>query len=96
MKTILTLSALCTLFASPAHAMLSPYWDTVKQFSAVLESDLSKHLGGKITAVKDLGNRQFELSSAGCKVRVSLEAHIPQMPGATSYSVKSVDSVRCN
>ena len=96
MKSILTALTLILVGAS-ALAALPPYWDSVRQFDAVMNSALSDKMHGSLVGIENLGNLKFRVHSAFCTAEVTLAARVPRPPmvGATAYSLKSIDQMTC-
>ena len=95
MKNIIVSIAFLAISGS-ANAALSPYWDSVKQIEVVMNSpELSGKLIGTITVIKNLGDLKYEVNTELCTAQVVLEAHVPNHPGPTTYSLKSVENVDC-
>jgi hypothetical protein len=94
-KQILLYSVLLTSITSTAMAALPVYWDSVRRIEAAMNSKVSAELQGPITSVKSLGDLRYELSTDFCAATITLEAHVPNNPGATSYSLKSIDKLVC-
>lgn len=93
MKTALLV--LATLSSTPALAALPPYWDSVRKITAVMNSDVSKKVAGSINSIQQVGDLTYVIGTRFCQATVTLEAHHPGRPGATSYTLKSIDKVHC-
>lgn len=85
------------LFAQSSLAALPPYWNKVRQYQTVLDSqELKVKLNTLIESIRDLGDLRFEVNSGACVVTVTLEAEPTERPGPTNYSVQTVSEPNCD
>jgi hypothetical protein len=95
MKFALLIAGLAV--STNALASLPPYYDSVRRIEAVLSAEeLPKKFGmGPVESILALDGLAYRVTSGSCEIQVQLEAHAPNHPAPTTYTVKSVDSSRC-
>ena len=83
-------------FATNSFAATNAYWNSARQISTVVESkELSEKLLGNLTDVRKTDDLTFDVYTEKCVTHVKLDAHIPDQPGPTDYTINTIGNVYC-
>src|SRR6185437_10692416 len=95
MKKLLAIGIL--IVSANCFAALSPYYDSVEKIETILQSyPLSNVTAGPITSIRQIDFLNYEVAAGSCSAQVTLQAHPPDMPGKTTYSVQTVSKPDCH
>lgn len=96
--TVIAAGLVLGLGSTASQAALAPQYDRVKQFEAVLGSEVVEALGERpIDRIIRRKNGSFAVWSGECFVSVTLNAVPPEegVMGPTSYEVAEVSRIAC-
>ena len=95
-RHLFVVPAVLAAVTASSVAALPPYWDSVRQIQAILDSEeRGARVHGAITSIRSLRDLTFQVETRSCQATVVLEAIPPDGPGATSYVVETVMDVVC-
>lgn len=95
MKSMIAI--LLVTLSLPAFSAKSPLWTSVDELKVVLGASANEMLAkteffGAIDSVEKVEDLTYRLSSEDCIAIVTLNRHVPDHPGPTSFSFKGLET----